>query len=131
MTDNNALEDDDIKDYVFCDVCSFHGYPYEKVVFRCTGFRSEDEDGFAYKYDINEFENSDRIHIHRSGGTSYLQQHHVSPDQDRNLKEQFDNESCEIWADYSDHSFTDAITFIDMLPELFPRIFNKLQEFVN
>jgi hypothetical protein len=30
-------------------------------------------------------------------------------------------------------NFEDAITFIDMLPELFPQIFssNKLQEFVN
>jgi hypothetical protein len=35
----------------------------------------------------------------------------------------------------NDHSFRDAITFIDMLPELFPHVFKKSisrsQEFVN
>jgi hypothetical protein len=132
MTDNIALVDNDIKGFVFCDICAFDGYPNEKVVFKCTGIRSEDEDGFAYKYTVNEFVNPDRIHIHRS--LRGLQQHHTSHDPDSHIKEHFDNESCEIWADYSGHR--DAITFIDMLPELFPRFFkknsfNKFQEFVN
>jgi hypothetical protein len=50
MTDKNTLADYDIKGFVHCDICACDGYPYEKVVFRYTGFRSEDEDGFAYKY---------------------------------------------------------------------------------
>ena len=135
MTDKITLADYDIKDFVFCDICACDGYPYEKVVFKYAGFRSEDEDGFAYKYTINEFENPDKIHIHRS----YLQQQNTSADQpilDNRLKEQFDNESCEIWADHiGDRSFRDAITFIDMLPELFPQIFknniSNSKEFVN
>jgi hypothetical protein len=154
MTDSNTLADNNIKGferYVFCDICAFDGYPCEKVVFRYTGFRPEDEDGFAYKYTINEFENPDRIHIHRSlkqiSGSSYpcilYQQQNTSPDQpilDSRLKEHFDNESCNICADcITDHSFRDARTIIDMLPELFPRFFkncssgsiNKLQELVN
>lgn len=134
MTDKTTLVDNNIKGFLLCDICAADGYPYEKVVFIYAGFRSEDEDGFAYRYTVNEFENLDRIHIHRS--LRAIQQHYTSPDQsilnDR-LKEHFTNESCEIWMDYSDHR--DAITFIDMLPELFPGIFKnsikKSQEFVN
>jgi hypothetical protein len=130
MTDKITLLDNDIKGFVFFDICAFDGYPCEKVVFRYRGFRSEEEEGFAYKYTVNEFENPDRIHIHRSlKETSYLQQKNTSANQpiiDSRLKEHFDNESCDIWADcISDHSFRDAITFIDMLPELFPGIFKK------
>jgi hypothetical protein len=130
MTDKITLAHNYIKDFVFCDICAGDGYPYEKVVFKSTGFRSED--GFAYKYTVNAFENPDRIHIHRS--LRGHQQHQTSPDHDSHLKEHFDNESCEIWEDHYDHS--DAMTFIDMLPELFPRYFkknsfNKLKEFVN
>ncbi|HJT47967.1 MAG TPA: hypothetical protein VJ729_07265 [Nitrososphaeraceae archaeon] len=128
MADKITLCKPDIKDFVFCDICAADGYLYEKVVFKYTGFRSEDEDGFAYKYAVSEFENPDRIHIHRSLRGL---QHHASPDHDSHLKEHF---ACEFWEDHYDHS--DAITFIDMLPELFPRFFkkksfNKLQEFVN
>jgi hypothetical protein len=137
MTDKITLSHNDIKGFVHCDICACDGYPYEKVVFRYTGFRSEDEDGFAYKYTVNDYENPDRIHIHRS--LIGLQQKNTSSDQpvlDSRLKEQFDNESCGIWADFiGDHSFRDAITFIDILPELFPRVFknsiNKSKEFVN
>jgi hypothetical protein len=139
MTDKITLADYDIKDFVFCDICACDGYTYEKVVFKYAGFRSEDEDGFAYKYTVNEFENPDRIHVHRSSrGTSYLQQQKTldQPFLDNRLKEHFNNESCEIWKDFiGDHGFTDAITFIDMLPELFPRHFknsiSKSKEFVN
>jgi hypothetical protein len=151
MTDKITLADYNIKGfgrYVFCDTCAFDGYPCEKVVFRYTGFRSEDEDGFAYKYTVNEFENPDRIHIHRSlKQIPYFtynpyQQNNTSPDQhtlDSQLKEYFDNESCNICADcISDHSFRDARTIIDLLSELFPRFFKncsssiaKLEELVN
>ena len=139
MTDSITLSESYIKDFVFCDICACDGYPCEKVVFVCTGFRSEDEDGFAYKCNINEFENPDRTHIHRSLNTctSYLPQDEASADQsipDSRIKEHFDNESCDIWSGQarSDQSFRDAITFIDMLPELFPRVFkNKSKEFVN
>jgi hypothetical protein len=47
MTDKITLADYDIKDFVFCDICAFNGYPYEKVIFRYIGFRSEDEDDIA------------------------------------------------------------------------------------
>jgi hypothetical protein len=151
MTDKIILADNNIKGfgrYVFCDICAFDGYPCENVVFRYSGSRSEYEDGFAYKYTVNEFENPDRIHIHRSSnqisGTCYLyspyQQQNTSHDQpvlDSRLKEHFDNESCKICTDCrTDHSFRDARTIIDLLPELFPGIFknssiSKLHEFVN
>jgi hypothetical protein len=163
MTDNSTLADNNIKDfdgqsrYVLCDICTFDGYPYEKVLFRYIGFRSEDEDGFAYKYTVNDFHNPDKIHIHRSSnqifGTSYLcsqyQQKTTSPDRliaDSQLEEHFDNKSCSdrIFTDCrTDHSFSgsfeDAITIIDLLPQLFPSFFknsssggiNKLQELVN
>jgi hypothetical protein len=153
MTDKIILADNNIKGfgrYVFCDICAFDGYPCENVVFRYSGSRSEYEDGFAYKYTVNEFENPDRLHIHRSlkqtSGTSHPyilnQQKNTSPDQHilSRLKEHFDNESCKIGTDCrTNHSFRDARTIIDMLPELFPRFFkncssgsiNKLQELVN
>jgi hypothetical protein len=120
MTDNNALADDNIKGfgrYVFCDICAFDACHNEKLVFQYTAFRSEGEDGFAYKYTVNEFQNPDRIHIHRSS-------------------KQISGTSCQYRG-----NFEDAITFIDLLPELFPEIFKesrkssigtaKLQEFVN
>jgi hypothetical protein len=69
MTGSNILAGNNIKGFgrcVFCDMCALDGYPCEIVVFRYTGFRSEDEDRFDYKYTVNEFENPDRIHIHRS-----------------------------------------------------------------
>jgi hypothetical protein len=160
MTDKNTLADSNIKGFgrcVFCDICAFEGYPYEKVVFRYTGFRSEDEDGFAYKYTINGFQSPHRIHIHRSSkqisGTSYSYssyQQNKTSDQllDTQLKEHqkgFDNKSCsdriciECKTDHSfKGNFKDARTIIDLLPELFPEIFKncsggitKLQEFVN
>src|SRR5215217_7269883 len=115
MTDGNTLVDNNIKGfgkYVLCDICAFDGYTNEKVVFIYTGFRSEDEDRFVYKYTVNEYENPDRIHIHTSlRGTSYLQKN-TSADQsilNGRLKEQFDNESCDIWGDFiGDHTFRDA-----------------------
>ena|ERR687886_460634 len=79
MTDKITLSHNDIKGFVHCDICACDGYPYEKVVFRYTGFRSEDEDGFAYKYTVNDYENPDRIHIHRS--LIGLQQKNTSSDQ--------------------------------------------------
>jgi hypothetical protein len=138
MTDKITLAHYDIKDFVFCDICAYDGYPCEKVVFRYTGFRSEDEDGFAYKYTVNEFENPDRIHVHRS-----FQQKNTSTDQDSHIKEQFDSINCShcsfdrliptvcqnrICIECGDYSFrgnfAEVITSIDLIPEL---LYGKLE----
>jgi hypothetical protein len=133
MADKIILSDNDIKGFVFCDICAFDGYPYEKVVFKCTGFRSEDEEGFAYEYTVNAFENPDRIHVHRS-----FQQKNTSTDQNSHIKEQFDSINCSHCSFHrliptvcqdriciecgDDHSFrgnfAEVITSIDLIPEL-------------
>jgi hypothetical protein len=41
--------------YSFCDVCDFNGYPDEKVIFQFEGFRSEDKDGFIYKFRVYDY----------------------------------------------------------------------------
>jgi len=58
MTSNNFTSDKDKhfdhqnQEYALCNVCKSNGYPKEKVVYQFEGFRSEDEDGFIYKYTV-------------------------------------------------------------------------------
>jgi hypothetical protein len=137
MTDKITLADNNIKSFVFYDICVLDVYPYEKVVFKHTGFRSEDEDGFAYKYTVSDYENPDRIHTHRSLKQISVNQQDSQFILDEPLNEECDDRICSNCR--ADHSFRDVRTFIDMLPELFPGIFknsssdriNKLQELVN
>lgn len=54
----------------FCQVCGWYGYPFEKIIREFEGFRSEDEDGFAYKfteydYDVETGQKGTK-HIHKS-----------------------------------------------------------------
>jgi hypothetical protein len=35
---------------ICCQVCDWYGYPFEKIIREFEGFRTEDEDGFAYKF---------------------------------------------------------------------------------
>jgi hypothetical protein len=41
--------------YSFCDLCELNGFPNEKVVFEFQGLRSENEDGFIYKFSTYEY----------------------------------------------------------------------------
>jgi hypothetical protein len=34
----------------YCQVCGWYGYPFEKIIREFDGFRSEEDDGFAYKF---------------------------------------------------------------------------------
>ena len=60
---------DNGKSYSYCDVCTFNGYPNEKVVYRYEGLRSEDEEGFIYKITEYEYEYPLQqrriIHVHK------------------------------------------------------------------
>jgi hypothetical protein len=53
----------------FCQVCSWYGYPQEKIIIEFEGIRPEDEDGFVdvfteYDYDTETGEKGNR-HIHK------------------------------------------------------------------
>lgn len=58
MTDKNTLADNNIKDfhgsqkYVYCDLCAINGYASQKVIFQFEGLRSENQDGFIYKFRV-------------------------------------------------------------------------------
>jgi hypothetical protein len=54
--------------YSYCDVCAFNGYPNEKVVREYEGLRSEDEDGFIYKFTDCDYpiQTSNKVvHVHK------------------------------------------------------------------
>lgn len=36
--------------YCYCDTCEWNGHPNQKIVRLFYGYRSEDEDGFIYKF---------------------------------------------------------------------------------
>ena len=46
----NTLPRSESSYVTFCQVCSWYGYPQEKIIRELEGFRSEEEDGFAYKF---------------------------------------------------------------------------------
>jgi hypothetical protein len=51
-----------------CDICEFNGFPNERVVYQCEGLRSEDEDGFIYKYNLYDYpaaEGKKIKHVHK------------------------------------------------------------------
>src|SRR5919202_1473197 len=53
----------------FCQVCSWYGYPHEKIIREFEGIRPEDEDGFIekfaeYDYDTERGEKGNK-HIHK------------------------------------------------------------------
>jgi hypothetical protein len=53
----------------FCQVCGWYGYSQEKIIREFEGFRSEDEDGFAYKFTEYDYDDETRErktkHIHK------------------------------------------------------------------
>jgi hypothetical protein len=57
------------QNYLFCDICTFNGYPNEKVVFVIHGFRHEDEDGFAIKFTQYDYPiQNEKVHVHKYDG---------------------------------------------------------------
>jgi hypothetical protein len=60
-TTNSGISEDKIKsfdndkNYVYCDVCEFNGYPNEKVVYYYEGLRSEEEEGFITKFTVYDY----------------------------------------------------------------------------
>jgi hypothetical protein len=53
----------------YCQVCSWYGYPREKIIIEFEGFRHEEEDGFVdkfteYNYDAEIGQKGTR-HIHK------------------------------------------------------------------
>jgi hypothetical protein len=57
------------KEYSFCDVCAFNGYPHEKVVFVIHGFRTENEDGLAIKFTQYDYPlQNEKVHVHKYNG---------------------------------------------------------------
>jgi hypothetical protein len=60
MTINNFYKGKDIFDhkdrgYSICDICKSNGYPNEKVVYQLEGFRSENEEGFIFKFTVYNY----------------------------------------------------------------------------
>jgi hypothetical protein len=54
------------RDYFLCDICEFHGYPNEKVVYRYEGLRSEDEEGFIIRFAVYDYHiQLGKIHVHK------------------------------------------------------------------
>ncbi|HEY6885451.1 MAG TPA: hypothetical protein VI278_15565 [Nitrososphaeraceae archaeon] len=54
------------RSYILCDICEFHGYPNEKVVYRYEGLRSEDQEGFIIRFAVYDYPvQSGKIHVHR------------------------------------------------------------------
>jgi hypothetical protein len=55
-------------DYIFCDQCSWYGFPNEKIIRVFHGLRSESQDGFIYSYTEYDYDPSGKskiIHIHK------------------------------------------------------------------
>ena len=73
MTTNNSISEgknksfDNGKNYSYCDICTFNGYPNQKVVYEYEGLRSEDEEGFIYKFTEYEYPLQKRriVHVHK------------------------------------------------------------------
>jgi hypothetical protein len=68
MTNSNVKHKSSVYsgEYSFCDVCTFNGYPNERVVIVIHGFRSENEDGFVLKFTEYDFPiQKRRIHRHK------------------------------------------------------------------
>jgi hypothetical protein len=65
----NRLPRSEGSSVTFCQVCSWYGYPQEKIIRDFEGIRPEDEDGFIYKfteYDYNTDTGEKRTkHIHK------------------------------------------------------------------
>src|SRR5437764_13931489 len=72
LTANNNKHFDDPQEYVFCDICAYEGYPYEKIIYRFERLRSEQEEGFIYKTTIYDHDNRSRIHIHNPYGFNII-----------------------------------------------------------
>jgi hypothetical protein len=64
LTANNNKHFDDPQEYVFCNICAYEGYPYEKIIYRFERLRSEQEEGFIYETTIYDHDNRSRKHIH-------------------------------------------------------------------
>lgn len=62
--DNKYFDDD--KNYRYCEVCEFNGYPNEKVVYHYEGLRSEDEEGFITRFVVYDYPvQTKKIHEHK------------------------------------------------------------------
>jgi hypothetical protein len=42
-------------DYSYCDLCALNGYSDEKVTYEYEGLRSENQDGFIYKFRVFDY----------------------------------------------------------------------------
>ena len=53
----------------YCQVCEWYGYPFEKIIREFEGFRSEEEDGFVYKFTEYDYDtetgHKGSRHIHK------------------------------------------------------------------
>jgi hypothetical protein len=66
--DKHKLFDVNGQGYIFCDQCGWNGFPNEKIVRIFHGLRSENQDGFIYRYtesDYGPLGKSKFIHIHK------------------------------------------------------------------
>jgi hypothetical protein len=64
--DKSYIDSQRSESYSFCDTCEWNGYPNQKIVRLFYGYRSEDEDGFIYKFREYDYPLSRhrRKHIH-------------------------------------------------------------------
>jgi hypothetical protein len=58
----------DFLGYIFCDQCTWNGFPNEKIVRVFHGLRPEYEDGFIYRYTEYDYDPVGKnriIHVHK------------------------------------------------------------------
>jgi hypothetical protein len=54
------------RNYFLCDICTFNGYPNEKIIYRYAGLRSEDEEGFIIIFAVYDYPiEAGKIHAHK------------------------------------------------------------------
>jgi hypothetical protein len=52
--------------YFVCDLCALNGYPNQKIIYRCEGLRSEDEEGFIIRFAVYDYPiQAGKIHVHK------------------------------------------------------------------
>ncbi len=54
------------RNYSFCEICEFNGYPNEKVVYRYEGLRSEYDEGFITVFTVYDYSiQRGKLHVHK------------------------------------------------------------------
>jgi hypothetical protein len=65
LEDHKDKGSDCNQSYSNCPVCASNGFVDEKVVFEFEGLRSENEDGFIFKFTLHDYPKRQRIHHHK------------------------------------------------------------------